>query len=1434
MVSRSRRTGGGSLLRAEMCTSTAPPWFGASRFVAGAISRGLAPPPPRSTQTSVVYRTDREFFAAAVGVGHDEASDETDDDEADDASEIDSSDSLDSLDSPDSPDSSDDESDTQYADTAHLLKDLITLEDAIVSNPESLWDLLESNLVGTAAFTPAAVAESARKLAQTKSFLAPRGTGAGESYDQSVWVKNSNTAAPESNRRGVRGVVTGRRPTNSRTDIESRSYAPHPSLHSLHHAIASTAREMTPAQVSKTLWAVHLTAVASRVPDEVVANLYPRVVDGAGSMSGGAVCKAALAAVKLTYERRVSSGHGDGKNKTATDRKTLFHENASYMLPPLFQQMARDAHDLHLNQLSKALAALALHVEGNASASGSQRRKNNLRNVKEALGAVNDGFALRFSEERFVDLDPDKFVRVCVMYHKLLTFLPGVTQESNTNAHKHKWFAAFNHYLPEIDLSSTKVVVILAVLVANFKPCDVHSVHETVLVSKLSEALESVGRCVAEETLSAAKHTRKSFQSINALREFSRCRALPGNPFSISDAVLERLLNAAVTELPNADLTYVALFVDACLALDRARVVGQEISSDDKKGVRSRSGAAAQCQTFVERRLLAIVERDDTDRTSNTHEKQKRESSTSARRVAKLWLRGFSFDARDGFAKDDAAIPKISNDLAIALAQRAKRDLLISHRKLAARTLATFTEFGEDAVRLLPSDTFAAFRKSIAKKRDLNDCLDLETTLLALNAFADVKRMRSESAQNSDTTFLKDVVSRDVLTRLSVDIGRAADGTAGEDKLSPRDAKRALVAIAFLADWGTPRRMFWPEPVEVVPKLVTAMELTDELSYDLLCEESRVDGDALVALGNFFDAASSVGKLHATRDDSSPTSEDETHSVTKNNTPHALRVVASAKNVKGAARELARRLEARLGMGDLGDEKNSGRDEKNSVNALEAVASLVKAGVFTTNCSHENGHDGDGYVSFASSFPNLVSVLEGLVPQMSQKSAQRTLRAATRDDSSPTSEDETHSVTKNNTPHALRVVASAKNVKGAARELARRLEARLGMGDLGDEKNSGRDEKNSVNALEAVASLVKAGVFTTNCSHENGHDGDGYVSFASSFPNLVSVLEGLVPQMSQKSAQRTLRALSLAESGTEPEPDQNKGLNSLANALSERLRVDMARSGQEDMARSRDETASQRTKLSMHQMHTLVTTWHHCCELLNVGVCVPAGFDAGAAALDALATDGDFVSAPAIVAAKAVTSAAASLRHGVMTNNTRVCVSLKLATCRAREWHPQLFVDTAPHVATLIDRAAEAAPDDTCDTLHEDTSGTYIACANAMFSALLGVPKETRVPKPNRASRPTPGGASPMVVTTPTRMVDGLDAAQLTVASRALARIAERVGSGSDIVTVDPRALLTALRDAAARTRPFATRDQEATTELALARIEAAARLPPENTSRID
>jgi hypothetical protein len=1303
MVSRSRRTGGGSLLRAEMCTSTAPPWFGASRFVAGAISRGLAPPPPRSTQTSVVYRTDREFFAAAVGVGHDEASDETDDDEADDASEIDSSDSLDSLDSPDSPDSSDDESDTQYADTAHLLKDLITLEDAIVSNPESLWDLLESNLVGTAAFTPAAVAESARKLAQTKSFLAPRGTGAGESYDQSVWVKNSNTAAPESNRRGVRGVVTGRRPTNSRTDIESRSYAPHPSLHSLHHAIASTAREMTPAQVSKTLWAVHLTAVASRVPDEVVANLYPRVVDGAGSMSGGAVCKAALAAVKLTYERRVSSGHGDGKNKTATDRKTLFHENASYMLPPLFQQMARDAHDLHLNQLSKALAALALHVEGNASASGSQRRKNNLRNVKEALGAVNDGFALRFSEERFVDLDPDKFVRVCVMYHKLLTFLPGVTQESNTNAHKHKWFAAFNHYLPEIDLSSTKVVVILAVLVANFKPCDVHSVHETVLVSKLSEALESVGRCVAEETLSAAKHTRKSFQSINALREFSRCRALPGNPFSISDAVLERLLNAAVTELPNADLTYVALFVDACLALDRARVVGQEISSDDKKGVRSRSGAAAQCQTFVERRLLAIVERDDTDRTSNTHEKQKRESSTSARRVAKLWLRGFSFDARDGFAKDDAAIPKISNDLAIALAQRAKRDLLISHRKLAARTLATFTEFGEDAVRLLPSDTFAAFRKSIAKKRDLNDCLDLETTLLALNAFADVKRMRSESAQNSDTTFLKDVVSRDVLTRLSVDIGRAADGTAGEDKLSPRDAKRALVAIAFLADWGTPRRMFWPEPVEVVPKLVTAMELTDELSYDLLCEESRVDGDALVALGNFFDAASSVGKLHATRDDSSPTSEDETHSVTKNNTPHALRVVASAKNVKGAARELARRLEARLGMGDLGDEKNSGRDEKNSVNALEAVASLVKAGVFTTNCSHENGHDGDGYVSFASSFPNLVSVLGGLVPQMSQKSAQR-----------------------------------------------------------------------------------------------------------------------------------TLRALSLAESGTEPEPDQNKGLNSLANALSERLRVDMARSGQEDMARSRDETASQRTKLSMHQMHTLVTTWHHCCELLNVGVCVPAGFDAGAAALDALATDGDFVSAPAIVAAKAVTSAAASLRHGVMTNNTRVCVSLKLATCRAREWHPQLFVDTAPHVATLIDRAAEAAPDDTCDTLHEDTSGTYIACANAMFSALLGVPKETRVPKPNRASRPTPGGASPMVVTTPTRMVDGLDAAQLTVASRALARIAERVGSGSDIVTVDPRALLTALRDAAARTRPFATRDQEATTELALARIEAAARLPPENTSRID
>jgi hypothetical protein len=1300
MVSRSRRTGGGSLLRAEMCTSTAPPWFGASRFVAGAISRGLAPPPPRSTQTSVVYRTDREFFAAAVGVGHDEASDETDDDEADDASEIDSSDSLDS---PDSPDSSDDESDTQYADTAHLLKDLITLEDAIVSNPESLWDLLESNLVGTAAFTPAAVAESARKLAQTKSFLAPRGTGAGESYDQSVWVKNSNTAAPESNRRGVRGVVTGRRPTNSRTDIESRSYAPHPSLHSLHHAIASTAREMTPAQVSKTLWAVHLTAVASRVPDEVVANLYPRVVDGAGSMSGGAVCKAALAAVKLTYERRVSSGHGDGKNKTVTDRKTLFHENASYMLPPLFQQMARNAHDLHLNQLSKALAALALHVEGNASASGSQRRKNNLRNVKEALGAVNDGFALRFSEERFVDLDPDKFVRVCVMYHKLLTFLPGVTQESNTNAHKHKWFAAFNHYLPEIDLSSTKVVVILAVLVANFKPCDVHSVHETVLVSKLSEALESVGRCVAEETLSAAKHTRKSFQSINALREFSRCRALPGNPFSISDAVLERLLNAAVTELPNADLTYVALFVDACLALDRARVVGQEISSDDKKGVRSRSGAAAQCQTFVERRLLAIVERDDTDRTSNTHEKQKRESSTSARRVAKLWLRGFSFDARDGFAKDDAAIPKISNDLAIALAQRAKRDLLISHRKLAARTLATFTEFGEDAVRLLPSDTFAAFRKSIAKKRDLNDCLDLETTLLALNAFADVKRMRSESAQNSDTTFLKDVVSRDVLTRLSVDIGRAADGTAGEDKLSPRDAKRALVAIAFLADWGTPRRMFWPEPVEVVPKLVTAMELTDELSYDLLCEESRVDGDALVALGNFFDAASSVGKLHATRDDSSPTSEDETHSVTKNNTPHALRVVASAKNVKGAARELARRLEARLGMGDLGDEKNSGRDEKNSVNALEAVASLVKAGVFTTNCSHENGHDGDGYVSFASSFPNLVSVLEGLVPQMSQKSAQR-----------------------------------------------------------------------------------------------------------------------------------TLRALSLAESGTEPEPDQNKGLNSLANALSERLRVDMARSGQEDMARSRDETASQRTKLSMHQMHTLVTTWHHCCELLNVGVCVPAGFDAGAAALDALATDGDFVSAPAIVAAKAVTSAAASLRHGVMTNNTRVCVSLKLATCRAREWHPQLFVDTAPHVATLIDRAAEAAPDDTCDTLHEDTSGTYIACANAMFSALLGVPKETRVPKPNRASRPTPGGASPMVVTTPTRMVDGLDAAQLTVASRALARIAERVGSGSDIVTVDPRALLTALRDAAARTRPFATRDQEATTELALARIEAAARLPPENTSRID
>jgi hypothetical protein len=481
------------------------------------------------------------------------------------------------------------------------------------------------------------------------------------------------------------------------------------------------------------------------------------------------------------------------------------------------------------------------------------------------------------------------------------------------------------------------------------------------------------------------------------------------------------------------------------------------------------------------------------------------------------------------------------------------------------------------------------------------------------------------------------------------------------------------------------------------------MELTDELSYDLLCEESRVDGDALVALGNFFDAASSVGKLHATRDDSSPTSEDETHSVTKNNTPHALRVVASAKNVKDAARELARRLEARLGMGDLGDEKNSGRDEKNSVNALEAVASLVKAGVFTTNCSHENGHDGDGYVSFASSFPNLVSVLEGLVPQMSQKSAQR-----------------------------------------------------------------------------------------------------------------------------------TLRALSLAESGTEPEPDQNKGLNSLANALSERLRVDMARSGQEDMARSRDETASQRTKLSMHQMHTLVTTWHHCCELLNVGVCVPAGFDAGAAALDALATDGDFVSAPAIVAAKAVTSAAASLRHGVMTNNTRVCVSLKLATCRAREWHPQLFVDTAPHVATLIDRAAEAAPDDTCDTLHEDTSGTYIACANAMFSALLGVPKETRVPKPNRASRPTPGGASPMVVTTPTRMVDGLDAAQLTVASRALARIAERVGSGSDIVTVDPRALLTALRDAAARTRPFATRDQEATTELALARIEAAARLPPENTSRID
>jgi hypothetical protein len=1300
MVSRSRRTGGGSLLRAEMCTSTAPPWFGVSRFVAGAISRGLAPPPPRSTQTSVVYRTDREFFAAAVGVGHDEASDETDVDEADDASENDSSDSLDS---PDSPDSSDDESDTQYADTAHLLKDLITLEDAIVSNPESLWDLLESNLVGTAAFTPAAVAESARKLAQTKSFLAPRGTGAGESYDQSVWVKNSNTAAPESNRRGVRGVVTGRRPTNSRTDIESRSYAPHPSLHSLHHAIASTAREMTPAQVSKTLWAVHLTAVASRVPDEVVANLYPRVVDGAGSMSGGAVCKAALAAVKLTYERRVSSGHGDGKNKTATDRKTLFHENASYMLPPLFQQMARNAHDLHLNQLSKALAALALHVEGNASASGSQRRKNNLRNVKEALGAVNDGFALRFSEERFVDLDPDKFVRVCVMYHKLLTFLPGVTQESNTNAHKHKWFAAFNHYLPEIDLSSTKVVVILAVLVANFKPCDVHSVHETVLVSKLSEALESVGRCVAEETLSAAKHTRKSFQSINALREFSRCRALPGNPFSISDAVLERLLNAAVTELPNADLTYVALFVDACLALDRARVVGQEISSDDKKGVRSRSGAAAQCQTFVERRLLAIVERDDTDRTSNTHEKQKRESSTSARRVAKLWLRGFSFDARDGFAKDDAAIPKISNDLAIALAQRAKRDLLISHRKLAARTLATFTEFGEDAVRLLPSDTFAAFRKSIAKKRDLNDCLDLETTLLALNAFADVKRMRSESAQNSDTTFLKDVVSRDVLTRLSVDIGRAADGTAGEDKLSPRDAKRALVAIAFLADWGTPRRMFWPEPVEVVPKLVTAMELTDELSYDLLCEESRVDGDALVALGNFFDAASSVGKLHATRDDSSPTSEDETHSVTKNNTPHALRVVASAKNVKGAARELARRLEARLGMGDLGDEKNSGRDEKNSVNALEAVASLVKAGVFTTNCSHENGHDGDGYVSFASSFPNLVSVLEGLVPQMSQKSAQR-----------------------------------------------------------------------------------------------------------------------------------TLRALSLAESGTEPEPDQNKGLNSLANALSERLRVDMARSGQEDMARSRDETASQRTKLSMHQMHTLVTTWHHCCELLNVGVCVPAGFDAGAAALDALATDGDFVSAPAIVAAKAVTSAAASLRHGVMTNNTRVCVSLKLATCRAREWHPQLFVDTAPHVATLIDRAAEAAPDDTCDTLHEDTSGTYIACANAMFSALLGVPKETRVPKPNRASRPTPGGASPMVVTTPTRMVDGLDAAQLTVASRALARIAERVGSGSDIVTVDPRALLTALRDAAARTRPFATRDQEATTELALARIEAAARLPPENTSRIE
>lgn len=1300
MVSRSRRTGGGSLLRAEMCTSTAPPWFGVSRFVAGAISRGLAPPPPRSTQTSVVYRTDREFFAAAVGVGHDEASDETDVDEADDASENDSSDSLDS---PDSPDSSDDESDTQYADTAHLLKDLITLEDAIVSNPESLWDLLESNLVGTAAFTPAAVAESARKLAQTKSFLAPRGTGAGESYDQSVWVKNSNTAAPESNRRGVCGVVTGRRPTNSRTDIESRSYAPHPSLHSLHHAIASTAREMTPAQVSKTLWAVHLTAVASRVPDEVVANLYPRVVDGAGSMSGGAVCKAALAAVKLTYERRVSSGHGDGKNKTATDRKTLFHENASYMLPPLFQQMARNAHDLHLNQLSKALAALALHVEGNASASGSQRRKNNLRNVKEAHGAVNDGFALRFSEERFVDLDPDKFVRVCVMYHKLLTFLPGMTQESNTNAHKHKWFAAFNHYLPEIDLSSTKVVVILAVLVANFKPCDVHSVHETVLVSKLSEALESVGRCVAEETLSAAKHTRKSFQSINALREFSRCRALPGNPFSISDAVLERLLNAAVTELPNADLTYVALFVDACLALDRARVVGQEISSDDKKGVRSRSGAAAQCQTFVERRLLAIVERDDTDRTSNTHEKQKRESSTSARRVAKLWLRGFSFDARDGFAKDDAAIPKISSDLAIALAQRAKRDLLISHRKLAARTLATFTEFGEDAVRLLPSDTFAAFRKSIAKKRDLNDCLDLETTLLALNAFADVKRMRSESAQNSDTTFLKDVVSRDVLTRLSVDIGRAADGTAGEDKLSPRDAKRALVAIAFLADWGTPRRMFWPEPVEVVPKLVTAMELTDELSYDLLCEESRVDGDALVALGNFFDAASSVGKLHATRDDSSPTSEDETHSVTKNNTPHALRVVASAKNVKDAARELARRLEARLGMGDLGDEKNSGRDEKNSVNALEAVASLVKAGVFTTNCSHENGHDGDGYVSFASSFPNLVSVLGGLVPQMSQKSAQR-----------------------------------------------------------------------------------------------------------------------------------TLRALSLAESGTEPEPDQNKGLNSLANALSERLRVDMARSGQEEMARSRDETASQRTKLSMHQMHTLVTTWHHCCELLNVGVCVPAGFDAGAAALDALATDGDFVSAPAIVAAKAVTSAAASLRHGVMINNTRVCVGLKLATCRAREWHPQLFVDTAPHVATLIDRAAEAAPDDTCDTLHEDTSGTYIACANAMFSALLGVPKETRVPKPNRASRPTPGGASPMVVTTPTRMVDGLDAAQLTVASRALARIAERVGSGSDIVTVDPRALLTALRDAAARTRPFATRDQEATTELALARIEAAARLPPENTSRID